>query len=98
MPKAIEQTWRTGRKVGRTLYDTPAGAPDEPGHFIGSMDTPELAGLAALAPEMYRTLRALRRPGRPCPMCAFQGSGIHDNAEVHTGCSLADLLRRAEAL
>lgn len=44
--------WRTGRKVGRTIYD----ANDR---LIGVMDTPELARKAAAAPEMYELLRSM---------------------------------------
>jgi len=44
-----ETKWRTGRKVGRTIYD-------EKDRLIGMMDTPELAALAARAPEMALAL------------------------------------------
>lgn len=45
-------TWRTGHKVGRTIYN-------EKDELIGVMDTPELAAIAAQGPEAEE-LRGLR--------------------------------------
>jgi hypothetical protein len=58
-----EELWRTGRKVGRTLYRTPLDAPDGDGELIGCLDTREAATLAAAAPEMYRLLDSVRMLG-----------------------------------
>ena len=35
--------WRTGRKVGRTVYVQVGDEPSDGDHLIGVMDTPELA-------------------------------------------------------
>ena len=35
--------WRTGRKVGRTIYTQAGDEPSDGDHLIGVMDTPELA-------------------------------------------------------
>ena len=35
--------WRTGRKVGRTIYVQVRDEPSDGDHLIGVMDTPELA-------------------------------------------------------
>ena len=35
--------WRTGRKVGRTIYVQVGDDPSDGDHLIGVMDTPELA-------------------------------------------------------
>jgi hypothetical protein len=82
----LEQTWRIGRKVGRTLYCDRAGAPDDAGDLIGVMDTRAMARLAALAPEMYRMLQYLQRG--PCPFCGHFEHGAD--------CELGALLARAE--
>jgi hypothetical protein len=50
----LDETWRVGSKVGRTLYRG-NGADD----LIGVLDTREAAALASLAPEMYRMLKAI---------------------------------------
>ena len=39
--------WRTGRKVGRTIYVQVGDEPSDGDHLIGVMDTPELARQAA---------------------------------------------------
>jgi hypothetical protein len=41
--------WRTGRKVGRTLYAQIGNVPSDDDVLIGVMDTPELADEAAKA-------------------------------------------------
>lgn len=46
-------TWRTGRKLFRTLYEV---SPDGTERLIGMMDTPELARLAAAAPDLKEAL------------------------------------------
>lgn len=38
--------WRTGRKVGRTIYAQPGIEPADTDPLIGVMDTPELAWAA----------------------------------------------------
>jgi hypothetical protein len=41
--------WRTGRKVGRTLYAQPGPEPSDSDPLIGVMDTAELAAEAVAA-------------------------------------------------
>lgn len=41
--------WRTGRKVGRTIYLQVGPEPSDDDVLIGVMDTPELAALAVQA-------------------------------------------------
>lgn len=41
--------WRTGRKVGRTIYAVVGDAPDDRDLLIGMMDTRELADEAVLS-------------------------------------------------
>jgi hypothetical protein len=57
--------WRSGRKVGRTLYATETGLED--GHLIGVLDTPALAAHAAMLDPAFAFglasgLRALAEP------------------------------------
>jgi hypothetical protein len=42
-------TWRTGRKVGRTIYRQSGPEPSDDDALIGVMDTPELAAVACRA-------------------------------------------------
>lgn len=46
---AERQKWRTGRKVGRTVYAMAGDAPSDDDTLIGMMDTPELAAAAVFA-------------------------------------------------
>jgi len=55
--------WRTGRKVGRTIYARPGAAPSGEDPFVGVMDTPELAAEAVRAHNSALLDRALD-PGR----------------------------------
>ena len=41
--------WRTGRKVGRTIYAQMGDRPDDSDPLIGVMDTPDLARLVVRA-------------------------------------------------
>ena len=41
--------WRTGRKVGRTIYRQVGEEPSDDDRLIGVMDTPELAALVVEA-------------------------------------------------
>lgn len=62
VPDPEQHRWRTGRKVGRTIYmlqgidEIPAG--DDP--LIGVMDTPELAAEAVRAHNLDIDIRASR--------------------------------------
>jgi hypothetical protein len=38
--------WRTGRKIGRTIYLQAGPEPSDEDRLIGVMDTPELAAIA----------------------------------------------------
>lgn len=42
-------TWRTGRKVGRTIYAQMGPEPSDDDPLIGVMDTPDLARLVVRA-------------------------------------------------
>jgi hypothetical protein len=44
-----EKPWRTGRKVGRTIYAQLGPEPADGDPLIGVMDTPELAAAAVAA-------------------------------------------------
>jgi len=56
--------WRTGRKVLRTVYARLGDTPSDGDPLIGVMDTPELAKLAAAAPELLERLKEM-----PCIVC-----------------------------
>ncbi len=45
----MSDTWRTGRKVGRTIYRQVGDEPSDDDPLIGVMDTPELAAEAVAA-------------------------------------------------
>jgi len=47
--EAIRLPWRTGRRVGRTIYAQQGPEPSDSDPLIGVMDTPELAALAVAA-------------------------------------------------
>jgi hypothetical protein len=53
--------WRTGRKVGRTIYAQPDGEASDDDPLIGLMDTPELAAEAAAAHNFALTYRQALR-------------------------------------
>jgi len=42
-PAVTSGPWRTGRKVGRTIYTQVGDEPSDCDRLIGVMDTPELA-------------------------------------------------------
>ncbi|HEY3631931.1 MAG TPA: DUF6221 family protein [Jatrophihabitantaceae bacterium] len=70
--------WRTGRKVGRTLYATETDTED--GHLIGTLDSPALAAHAATFDPafVFRALAAWRRTAeRHTPF---------DEDEIDTAC------------
>lgn len=50
--------WRTGRKVGRTIYEQRGDEPSDEDELIGVMDTIELAEEAVVAINASRTLCA----------------------------------------
>lgn len=55
--------WRTGRKVGRTIYALLSDDPQQPSDddpLIGTMDTPALAAEAARAHNLDLDIRASR--------------------------------------
>jgi hypothetical protein len=45
----VAESWRTGRKVGRTVYRQLGYEPSDDDPLIGVMDTPELAALVVEA-------------------------------------------------
>lgn len=50
MPDPLTTRWRTGRRVGRTIYlDVGDNDPNDGRYLIGIMDTPELADEAVTA-------------------------------------------------
>lgn len=54
--------WRTGRKVGRTIYAQPGPDPSDDDVLIGILDTPRLAAEAVTAHNAARAAR-LSGPG-----------------------------------
>lgn len=52
--------WRTGRKVGRTIYVCDDGIADDSDPIIGMMDTPELAEAAVSAHNRDLAIRESR--------------------------------------
>lgn len=58
---ALNQPWRIGRKVGRTIYTAPPDSED--GELIGVMDTPELASEAVDAHNFNLLRRLNNREG-----------------------------------
>ena len=46
MNESVTRKWRTGRKVGRTIYVQIGDEPSNNDVLIGVMDTPELAQAA----------------------------------------------------
>jgi len=51
--EAALRPWRTGRKVGRTIYVQIGDEPSDGDPLIGVMDTPELAALVVEAVNAY---------------------------------------------
>lgn len=56
----MAEKWRTGRKLGRTIYQQAGTAPADHDELIGVMDTPELAivVVAAVNQHLARIERA----------------------------------------
>lgn len=71
--------WRTGRRVGRTLYLQTDREPGDSDLLIGMMDTPELAAGVANAVNLMNAMFAFACP--TCPYCGrppewlFKGGG-----------------------
>jgi len=55
-----DRTWRTGRKVGRTVYLQLGDEPSDDDPLIGVMDTPELADAAVTAYNAWHAARNAR--------------------------------------
>jgi hypothetical protein len=53
-------TWRTGRKLGRTIYEQVGPEPSDDDHLLGLMDSSELAEFVVNAVNAYET-RAITR-------------------------------------
>jgi hypothetical protein len=53
----VQRPWRTGRKVGRTIYARLGREPSDDDVLIGVMDTPELAAAAVAAHNQEIILR-----------------------------------------
>ena len=49
--------WRTGRKVGRTIYAQPGADPSDEDILIGLMDTPKLAHAVVVEHNAARRAR-----------------------------------------
>jgi hypothetical protein len=54
--------WRTGRKVGRTIYRQFYDEPSDKDQLIGVMDTPELAQEVVESVNTMRTVDAMFTP------------------------------------
>lgn len=52
----IRGIWRTGRKVGRTIYLQWGDEPSDNDELIGVMDSPELAERVVMAVNVLTTL------------------------------------------
>lgn len=95
---ARRQIWRVGRKVGRTIYLTPADDPDGDGTLIGVMDTRELARMAAAAPELYRALKSCEFDNQGfCPACKVEcdPNREEDDQPHEADCWLTAALKKA---
>lgn len=59
--------WRTGRKVGRTIYRQKGDFPSDEDELIGVMDTPELARIvvAAVNEGYESSVFAKQQPSQP---------------------------------
>lgn len=79
-----ESKWRTGRKVGRTIYRMVGDEPSDEDALIGVMDTPELAAQAVqyvnYMVDMFRRAKELERvpPGPPVAVTAFIRRDLKD--------------------
>jgi hypothetical protein len=90
----VDENWRVGRKVGRTLYREEPGTD---GELIGVMDTREAARLAAAAPAMYRLLCAVQGVDGVC--CYWCGLSVFDSSVPgghEPNCPFAVVLRLVE--
>jgi hypothetical protein len=81
----FRDAWRTGRKVGRTLYTTETGIED--GHLIGVLDSPALAAHAALfgpafAFGLVAGLRSIAEAHAPCEAVYVEIDGSGDPDEI----------------
>jgi hypothetical protein len=54
--------WRTGRKVGRTIYAQLGAEPSDEDPLIGVMDTPQLASAAVAEHNAARKVRLATGP------------------------------------
>lgn len=89
--------WRTGRKVGRTIYIQTGDEPSDDDTLIGVMDTPQLAAYVVAAVEnaqrRYRLAETLGLVDDPEPECSRCGHGVDEHSaggcsHVDCGCSL----------
>jgi hypothetical protein len=64
--------WRTGRKVGRTIYAQPGAYAADEDILIGVMDTPKLARETVMAHNRERTVRLAAGEAGPLPDGAYE--------------------------
>lgn len=57
----MNQKWRTGRKVGRTIYVQLDEHPSDNDILIGMMDTPETAELACRGVNQLLSAQAIEK-------------------------------------
>ena len=58
---AVRQRWRTGRKLGRTIYEQLGADPSGDDTLIGVMDSPGLAAAACHAHNALLDFPAVKR-------------------------------------
>lgn len=79
--------WRTGRKVGRTIYVQTGDEPSDDDQLVGMMDTRELAALVVRAVNDHITRQVFRQHGRRDPRCrcAYEVDGrrLSPSCQVH---------------
>lgn len=77
---AVGRPWRTGRKVGRTIYAMVGDTPSDDDTLIGVMDTRSLAQAAVNAHNLASAMadampRPCARPGCTVPFLHMHGDG-----------------------
>jgi hypothetical protein len=73
-------TYRTGRKVGRTIYNQIGPEPSDDDELVGLMDTPVLAALFVMAMNNFRANPGQTFVARPKPGQEFIGEVIAEDS------------------
>jgi hypothetical protein len=91
-PLSAAGCWRTGRKVGRTIYAQQGQAPSDSDPLIGVMDRPEWAAEAAVAVSERRA----RQRGQQCGAPATAPSPAALTAPDQIPDEVVDAAKRAD--